>query len=495
LSSFAASPRNPERGLWAALFALMLSLLGCAGHAGRTEEIRSALDVGDPKRALALLNEELEVDSAKQLPADMSGDNAILVLDRAMVLQQLDQYTLSSRDLEAADKAVEVLDLSRNAADEIGKYLFSDDTGPYKAPAYEKLMVNSMNLVNYLVRGDLNGARIEARRLAVMQKFIKEHQDPAFAMMGPGSYLAGFAFEKSGRPQEALRYYDEALQYGAYRSLDEPIRRLAARTAYRSPRIRGILGEAPPEAPPAPKSEADPRISPRAPPAEKPAEAPEKAVPPEKPAAAPAAPARETDGELLVVVSFGRVPAKYAKRIPIGLALTYASGALSPHDRARANGLALQGLVTWVNFPALGRPRGQYEQPEFALDGAWMPLEGMLAVDREAARAWEEVKGTVVASAIARMIARVVAGEAARRATGGGVTGLLVSLGTQATLTATDTPDTRSWSTLPARIAFGRLRMRPGTHWVQIGARGVRKTQRVSIRPGGFAVVNLTVLH
>ena len=141
-----------------------------------------------------------------------------------------------------------MLDLSRGAMSDIGKYLFSDDTGPYKAPTYEKLMINTMNLVNYLVAGDLNGARIEARRLAVMQKYIYRSRGHGASLTGPGSYLAGFAFEKSDRPQEALRFYDEALQYGDYRSLREPVRRLAQKASYRSPRIRRILdGDGPPE--------------------------------------------------------------------------------------------------------------------------------------------------------------------------------------------------------------------------------------------------------
>jgi hypothetical protein len=384
------------------------------------------------------------------------------LLDRAMVLQVLDRPQLSSRDLEIADKQIETLDLSRNAADDIGKYLFSDDVGPYKAPAYEKLLINTMNMMNYLARADLNGARIEARRLAVMQKFIADHQDPAESLLGPGSYLAGFTFEKSGRPQEALRYYDEALKYGRYPSLQEPVRRLAGIASYRSPRIRTILGEGVQNAAPTP--------------------------PP------PATPAPEL-ADLLVIVNFGRVPAKISRRIPIGLALTYASGAISPYNQSRANAIAAQGLVTWINYPELGKPRGQYDQPEFALNGQWQPLEGALAVDLEARRAWDKAKGAVIAAAITRMIARVVAGETARRASGGGWAGLLVSLGLQATLTATDTPDTRGWNTLPARIAFGRLRLKPGTYTVLLGARSVRKTQRVALRPGGFAVINLTVLH
>jgi hypothetical protein len=151
-------------------------------------------------------------------------------------------------------------------------------------------------------------------------------------------------------------------------------------------------------------------------------------------------------------------------------------------------------LVTWVNYPELGRPRGDWEVPAFALGSDWMPLEGALAVDRAAHRAWQDARGAVVAAAITRMLARIVAGEAARRGAGRSWVGVLLSLGTQAALTAADTPDTRSWSTLPARIAFGRVRVRPGTHWVQLAARGVTKRKRVVVRPRGFAVVNLTVL-
>jgi hypothetical protein len=157
--------------------------------------------------------------------------------------------------------------------------------------------------------------------------------------------------------------------------------------------------------------------------------------------------------------------------------------------------LAAQGLVTWVNYPELGKPRGEWEQPEFALNGEWQLLEGALAVDAEVVRAWEQARGAVVASAITRMISRVVAGEAVRRGAGEGLPGFLLSLGTQATLTAFDTPDTRSWSTLPARIAFGRIRVPPGEHTVYLGARGAKRERRVVVKPRGFAAVALTALN
>lgn len=431
---------------------------GCAGHADKTRAARSALDAGDPRGALKALNEVLDVPSEKELPEKVSGDNALFLLDRAMVLQELDNYKTSSRDLETSDKQIEVLDLSASAAADIGRYVFSDDTGPYKAPAYEKLMINTMNMMNYLAVRDLNGARVEARRLAVMQKFTRDTGDAAQALLGPGSYLAGFVFEKSGKPEDALRYYDEALQYGSYQTLAEPLRRLSLQGGYSSPRIKELLAKYPPNA-----------------------------------TASGDAPG-DDDAELLVIVNFGRVPAKIARRIPIGLALTYASGFISPTDQATANRLAVQGLVTWVNFPELGEPRGKYGRPSFKLDGQWALLEGMAAVDQEAKRAWDKAKGAIVASAITRTLTRVVAGKVTEKVVDGPI-GLLLSLGAQATLTATDTPDTRNWSTLPARIAFGRVRVKAGPHTVVLDAAGGNKRQTINLAPKSWGVVVLTALN
>ena len=133
-------------------------------------------------------------------------------------------------------------------------------------------------MVNYLARGDLNGARVEARRFAVMQKFIAEHESHGKALSGPGSYLAGFIFEKSNQPGEALRYYDEAL---AVRHLPVARRARAAAVAARQLHARRALTRAA-----------------RA--------ARQRAAPPR----------RRTSAELLVIVNYGRVPAKIAQARP-----------------------------------------------------------------------------------------------------------------------------------------------------------------------------------
>jgi hypothetical protein len=442
----------------AVLAVLCLSLWsGCAGHADRTQKARSALDARKPEEALALYNKELKVESGAELPSEIRGDNALLLLDRSTISQQLARYEDSSRDLETADKQVEMLDFTRSTAHEIGRYLFSDDTGPYKARPYEKLLINTLNMVNYLARGHLAGAKVEARRLAVMQKYLSESQDdPSAALLGPGSYLAGFIFEMAGDYDEALRYYDEALGAADYPSLALPVRRLFERSGYRSPRLTELAAkvELPKDEPPS--------------------------------------------GELLVVVNYGRVPALRAQRMPIGLALTYAGMLMDPVAFQGARRLAGQGLVTWVNYPELDASPHSYAAPFVEVDGRVVPHDTVTAVDALVRAAYEKAKGPIIASALTRMATRGAigagAGTGVAKGSGSSALGMLVALGAQAALSAADTPDTRSWATLPARIAIVRMRVPAGRHKVRVGAQGVVRTETVEVPANGFRVVNLTEL-
>jgi hypothetical protein len=439
-----------------AIAAALGLLAGCGGHEMRTLTMRTALDAGRPREAVKALNEEIKVNDDASLPNDIVGDNALLVLDRASVQQSLAQFPNSKRDFQAADKAIDMLDLSHNAGDSIGEYVFSGSSGRYVAPPYEKLLINTLNLLNYLETNDLDGARIEARRLAVMNKYIRDDLKENNAVLGLGGFLAGLAYEKSGEVDEALRWYDEALEFGDSWSLGDTLRGLAARGNYTSPRIKKAIAEAPPSSAPS-LDQSD-------------------------------------DAELIFVVGYGRVPHKIPQRIPIGLALTYVSGAISPYDRARANRLAAQGLVTWVNYPTLAPEHGGYEIPSCVLDGKYVQLEQAVDVSSQVRDEWKKVEGKIILSAITRMIARVAVGQGIQKADSG-VVGLLASLGTQATLTALDTPDTRSWETLPARVAIARVRLPAGRHSLRLSARGYLRQWDVTLAPKGWAVVSLQALR
>lgn len=430
-------------------------LVGCGGHEARTLKMRTALDAGDARGAVAAINEELEVSSDKQLPKDIKGDNALLVLDRGSIQQGLAQFDLSKQDFEAADKAIDMLDLARNAGDSIGEYVFSGSSGKYQAPPYEKLMINTLDMLNYLEKRDLNGARVEARRLSVMQKYYRDSlNQPNNPVLGLGSLLAGFTFEKSGETDEALRYYDESLAFGGYSSIEGAVGRLAPQGSYRSPRIKAILDKAAKD------------------------------------------PGAESGGEVLFVIGYGRVPHKIGERIPIGLALTLFADSISPTDHAAANKLAAQGLVTWINFPTLAPGRGNYAVPEVRLGDRYVKLEEAVNVDHEVRAEWKKIEGKIIVSAITRMIARFAVGQGIQTAAGrDNVGGLIASLAAQATLTALDTPDTRSWETLPARVAVGRVQLPPGRHHVELDVRGWRRSQDILVEKGSWQVVSLMALR
>ena len=420
-----------------------------------------ALDEGDPRGAIVLLNQRMDVKSDGDLPTDMGSNNALFVLDRASIQQSAAQFERSQRDFEAADKAIDMLDLAHNAADSIGEYMFSGSSGKYRAPPYEKLLINTLDMLNYLERRDLNGARIEARRLAVMQRYVadelKERDNP---VLGLGASLAGLTFEKSDQVDEALRWYDQALEFTGFASLKQPVKALMQRGMYRSPRLEDLA----------------------------------------KSAGEPDRPLSETgEGEIVFVVGYGRVPHKLAERVPIGLALTWYSGALAPGDVDAANRIAAQGLVTWINFPTLGRERGGFALPSCVLDGHPVALEEAVDVTRQVRAEWKKIEGKVIVSAITRMVSRYAAGSIAGAAAGAAskndLVGTLLSLGTQVTLTALDTPDTRSWETLPARIAIARVRVPAGRHAVRLTARDSTRALDVDVDKGGWAVVSLMALR
>ncbi len=315
-------------------------------------------------------------------------------------------------------------------------------------------------MLNYLELSDLGNARVEARRLAVMQKYVADDLGEADnSVLGLGGFLAGLTFEESDQADEALRWYDEALRFTGFRALRDPVRLLLQRGQYRSPRLKQV-----------------------------------EQVEPGGAASVPTVSSGE--GEIVFVVGYGRVPHKIAERVPIGLALTWYSGALAPTDVAAANRLAAQGLVTWINFPTLGHEQGGYALPVASIDGSFVQLEEAVNVTHEVRAEWKKIEGKVIVSAITRMVARYAAGSLVGATAGhNDLLGALLSLGTQATLSALDTPDTRSWETLPARVAIARVRVPAGKHAIRLDARGVRRDVAVDVEKGGWKVVSLMALR
>ncbi len=490
--------------------ALVAFVGSCATYTDRTEAARAAVQRGDLKAGVRELNHLLDARDSDDLPRKWKKNMELVVLERASMLQALGLYQLSSRDFEVADKRLELLDIARDGAGKLGKYVYSDSATKYKTSPTEKLSLNAMNMCNYLARGDLDGAKIEAKRFTVMRKYLSDY-DPEHEHGAFGSYLAGFVYERLGSPDEALRYYEEALQEREFASLKAPIARLAAKGTYRGERIKDYLGETPAPTP-EPKKEA-PAATPAETPTPAPAEPPPSEPPPpvQKPSAKQLAsvasigawdalaPAPDQAGELLVVAKTGRVPYKVPRRIPIGLAIGMA-GTFITGDPTILQYSAFKVLT----YPELVPNDTVFDSAEMRIDGVAMDVELATDLTEEIVREYEDIKPKIIGAAITRMIVRAAAAEAGRAAGNqaegqGALIGFLAAAAIEGTLVALDRPDTRSWTTLSARIFFGRTLVPPGKHHLEVTVRGPGGWQRrkleVKVPAGGFVVVDVTTLR
>lgn len=437
-----------------------LGLVGCGGYASTSEAFRRSLTAGQPEDALLRVNEALEVQRAEDLPSEPGADTPLLLLERATILQALGRNALSARDFKLADKNLDVLDLTGDTAGEISKYLFSDDATVYKAAPYEKLLLNTVNMLNFLVLGDVQGAKVEARRMTINRKFLEKEAGEAQSMMAFGSYLSGFAFEMAGESGPAMRHYGDAYDAGGLPGLEQAVRDLHARSGDSDKRLKDWSTDG---------SKGDPK-----------------------------------EAELLVVVQTGMAPYLLPERLPIGAAVVAASdpgpGArLSSSDRARAQTFAAKGVLKWVQYPRLTRSTGGGGRIEVSVAGQNWSAPSALDVEGRSLAHYDKHKGTLIAASLTRMLTRAVAGEltqaVAKGAGGDNIVGLLAGLAVEGAMTAADTPDTRSWVTLPAKFHIARGRLPAGEHTVTVRYRGQQRTRAVTLTPGGWAVVNFSDLR
>ncbi len=466
-------------------------LSGCASYTDHVRDSQRAMAGGQVTLAVDQVNELLKVDRITDLPADLDKNQVLVLLERATLLQALGEYELAARDMSVVDQRLEWLDIGGSDAAALAKFVYSDDAGNYRAPAHERLMLNALNIVNYLAIGRLEGARVEARRFHLMERYFLDENERAVlpGILGLGNYLAGATYEASRDYENAARFYARAWMYGM-RSAD--LRKRVIDLV----RVTGYSGNDLPD-----REQVEALIS-----------------------TAKSQPSmRPTDyrtvhqsGDALVLVQTGMVPYRRAQRVPIAQALLY-SGAvygssryyyLSDHDRHQATSLAARGLLTWVNFPELtvdGLPYGGNGQ--LWIDGRLMAPALRTNVSEQVVRSWMEKVPTLMAAAISRMIVRAVAGSASTvaanagsKAAGGSdgtsaVLGLLAGVLVEGSMAAADTPDTRSWTMLPAHIAISRVKLAPGTHEVVLQVQGASDQQTLEIDDNRLNVLNFSRLR
>lgn len=428
---------------------LGVSLSACKSYSENLASVRHAAQAGHPEEGLERVDKMLKLRKPTDVPRKWKGEVPLMMLERATLQQAVGMYDASKVNFSAVEQELEMLDFARDVPGKLSEYMLNGSAKKYKTTPVEKLFLNSLNMMNYLALGDLQGARVEARRWRSMRDYLKNDEKGrglAFSA-GYGAFLAGYVFEQSGRADQALRYYSEALTHAQLPFLAPWIAALAKRSAYRTPELEVAIAQG------------------------------------------QAQPLDPSMGELLVVAQVGQVPYREARRVPVGLAV-----GLAAHFFVGSPALLERGLTKFVNYPELVVSS---EGPSQALlsTGAkhWsMPMvaNASLAVQKE----FDRIRPRIVAAALSRALGRAAIAYGIEEGTNAaegdsgsdGLLGFLIGAAVEASMVAADKPDTRSWSVLPGYYFVTRVMLPAGKHKLELrlAPSGTTYAQEVELKAG-----------
>ncbi len=183
--------------------ALLLLLTGAcrAPYETRVESARRAWargDVGESVRLLTALRER----------ARGGPDEGVLSLELASALSAAGRHAEAARELVAADRRLEELDASTAPLELIAATLFGSEPSAYRAARHEKLLVNTLNMLEFLAAGEIESAAVEARRARILMLQADLPEELRYA--NPLAWnLAGLCLQLAGRENEARDAFRE----------------------------------------------------------------------------------------------------------------------------------------------------------------------------------------------------------------------------------------------------------------------------------------------
>ncbi len=203
-----------------ALGALAVLLSGCAGdYVARTKGYRQ--EYQSYRYPPAVQGFSGEVASGPQI------DSLLAMMDEGMLLHASGQLEQSIQVLAQADKLSEQLDFT-SVSEEAKVLLSSERERTYRGEDFEKLMISTLQALNYAQLGKDEDALVEVRRVNErMQRWINEDKKP-YQQLAISRYLTGVLWEDQGHADDAFIDYMEANKLaGNLGSLAEPLVRLA----------------------------------------------------------------------------------------------------------------------------------------------------------------------------------------------------------------------------------------------------------------------------
>ncbi len=378
--------------------------------------------------------------------------NAVLYyLDLGAVQHDGGKYKDSDQNLAVAEARMEEL-YTKSVSKAAGTLVVNDNTTDYAGERFERTLVNVYRALDYLWRGDRDGALVEIRKLT---RLLQEYADKYAAAR------TAYKDDAFGQYLSSLLYADDGRQDDARISLE------AAKRAYGW--YAGAYGTPTP-----------PLLS-----------------------AAPAA----GEGELVFLHLNGVAPRKISRSFQIAWNEAVAAVGATKNDEAQfgqaRNALraGLTGRAITVAFPVMEQDPYQIAGSEVECEGRSAPtalVEDVAAISR---KDLDERQALIRTRAVARaavkfIIAKAAVDEVKKKYGENSFQALAAQVAAAALAAGTEAADTRAWATLPAQFRLARLALPVGDRTVFVryknaaGAVLLTREFSVTIRKGQRAYLH-----
>ena len=114
------------------------------------------------------------------------GEDAVLYhLEKGMLYHHHGQWDASAQHFQQAERTIEA-NFTRSISKNVQALLVNDLQLDYVGEAYEDFYLNTLNIINYLQKDDLEGAAVEARRVThKLETFSDRHQGLTASLVNP----------------------------------------------------------------------------------------------------------------------------------------------------------------------------------------------------------------------------------------------------------------------------------------------------------------------
>lgn len=200
----------------------VLALSGCATYQTKV----------DDSRRLLRLNPAEAIEKLEKLANEESRDRLVYMLDYATALQAAGRYEDSAKAFLRAEKMADANDY-HSISNVAASLALSEEMVQYKAEDFEKVLIPSLNALNYLNLGQEENAMTQVRRVNEVLTKLRIDEKKDFNQSPYAYYLGGLLYENERDFDNALVLYKKAYEVAPG---FEPLKKDLLRTSIRAQR-------------------------------------------------------------------------------------------------------------------------------------------------------------------------------------------------------------------------------------------------------------------